>query len=68
MMEVVIGAKAMATFLVGLVSMVVAFAIGAVGNLVGSALAQRLRVMPAACAMPAVPKPASLEKMPRATP
>ena len=35
----VIGAKAMATFLVGLVSMVVAFAIGAVGNLVGSALA-----------------------------
>jgi len=35
----VIGAKAMATFLVGLISMVVAFAIGAVGNLVGSALA-----------------------------
>ena len=26
------------------------------------------RVRPAACAMPAVPRPASLEKMPRATP
>jgi ABC-2 type transport system permease protein len=35
----VIGAKAMATFLVGVVSMVVAFAVGAVGNLAGSALA-----------------------------
>ncbi|MCX6401640.1 MAG: ABC transporter permease subunit [Propionibacteriales bacterium] len=34
----VIGAKATATFLVGLVSMVVAFAVGALGNLVGSAL------------------------------
>ena len=27
-----------------------------------------LEDMPAACAMPAVPRPASLEKMPRATP
>ncbi len=35
----VIGAKAISTFLVGLGSMVVAFAIGALGNLVGSALA-----------------------------
>lgn len=35
----VIGAKAMATMLVGVVSMVVAFAIGAVGNLVGSTVA-----------------------------
>ena len=35
----VIGAKATATFLVGVVSMVVAFAVGALGNLVGSAVA-----------------------------
>lgn len=35
----VIGAKAMATFVVGIGSMVVAFAIGALGNLAGSALA-----------------------------
>ena len=35
----VIGAKAIATFLVGVVSMAVAFAVGALGNLVGSALA-----------------------------
>jgi hypothetical protein len=35
----VIGAKAIATIIVGIVSMLVAFAIGAVGNLVGSALA-----------------------------
>jgi ABC-2 type transport system permease protein len=35
----VIGAKAMATALVGLGSMAVAFAVGAVGNLTGSALA-----------------------------
>jgi len=35
----VIGAKAIATFLVGLGSMAVAFAVGAVGNLAGSALA-----------------------------
>ena len=35
----VIGAKAFATFLVGVGSMVVAFAVGALGNLVGSALA-----------------------------
>ncbi|MQW74965.1 ABC transporter permease subunit [Nocardioides sp. dk4132] len=35
----VIGAKAIATALVGLGSMAVAFAVGAVGNLVGSALA-----------------------------
>lgn len=34
----VIGAKATVTFLVGLVSMGVAFAVGAVGNLVGSAI------------------------------
>lgn len=34
----VIGAKAIATFLVGVVSMGVAFAVGALGNLVGSAL------------------------------
>ena len=35
----VIGAKAIATFLVGVVSMAVAFAVGALGNLAGSALA-----------------------------
>jgi len=35
----VIGAKAIATFLVGLVSMAVAFAVGALGNLAGSTLA-----------------------------
>jgi hypothetical protein len=35
----VIGTKAIATFLVGLGSMAVAFAVGAVGNLAGSALA-----------------------------
>jgi ABC-2 type transport system permease protein len=35
----VIGAKATATFLVGVVSMAVAFAVGAFGNLAGSALA-----------------------------
>jgi ABC-2 type transport system permease protein len=35
----VIGAKAIATFLVGVVSMAVAFAAGAMGNLAGSALA-----------------------------
>ncbi|MDZ5661748.1 ABC transporter permease subunit [Nocardioides sp. S-58] len=35
----VVGAKAIATVLVGLGSMVVAFAVGAVGNVVGSALA-----------------------------
>jgi ABC-2 type transport system permease protein len=35
----VIGAKAIATFLVGTVSMAVAFAVGALGNLAGSALA-----------------------------
>jgi ABC-2 type transport system permease protein len=35
----VIGAKAIATFLVGIVSMAVAFAVGAVGNVAGSALA-----------------------------
>jgi hypothetical protein len=35
----VIGAKAIATFLVGVVSMGVAFAVGALGNLAGSALA-----------------------------
>ncbi|CAB4938367.1 unannotated protein [freshwater metagenome] len=35
----VIGAKAIATFLVGIGSMAVAFAVGAVGNLAGSALA-----------------------------
>ena len=35
----VIGAKAFATFLVGIVSMAVAFAVGALGNLAGSALA-----------------------------
>ncbi|WP_107704926.1 ABC-2 transporter permease [Nocardioides allogilvus] len=35
----VINAKATATFLVGLVSMAVAFAVGALGNIVGSALA-----------------------------
>lgn len=35
----VIGAKAIATLLVGIGSMVVAFAVGALGNLVGSALA-----------------------------
>jgi ABC-2 type transport system permease protein len=35
----VIGAKAIATFLVGMVSMVVAFAVGALGNLAGSVLA-----------------------------
>jgi len=35
----VIGAKALATLVVGLVSMALAFAVGAVGNLVGSALA-----------------------------
>ena len=35
----VIGAKAIATFLVDVVSMVVAFAVGALGNLAGSALA-----------------------------
>lgn len=35
----VIGAKAIAIFIVGIVSMLVAFAIGAVGNLAGSALA-----------------------------
>ena len=34
----VIGAKAIATFLVGVVSMAVAFAVGALGNLAGSAL------------------------------
>ncbi len=34
-----IGAKAIATFLVGVVSMAVAFAVGALGNLAGSALA-----------------------------
>lgn len=34
----VIGAKAMATFLVGVASMAVAFAIGALGNLAGSAI------------------------------
>ena len=34
----VIGAKAIATFLVGIVSMAVAFAVGALGNLAGSAL------------------------------
>lgn len=34
----VIGAKATATFLVGVVSMVVAFAVGALGNLAGSAV------------------------------
>ncbi|WP_237111584.1 ABC transporter permease subunit [Nocardioides sp. WS12] len=34
----VIGAKATATFLVGVVSMAVAFAVGALGNLVGSAI------------------------------
>ena len=33
------GAKAIATFLVGVVSMAVAFAVGALGNLIGSALA-----------------------------
>ena len=35
----VIGAKAIATFLLGIVSMAVAFAVGALGNLAGSALA-----------------------------
>jgi hypothetical protein len=35
----VIGAKAIATLLVGLGSMVVAFAVGALGNVAGSALA-----------------------------
>lgn len=35
----VMGAKAIATFIVGVVSMVVAFAVGALGNLLGSALA-----------------------------
>ena len=35
----VIGAKAVATFVVGIVSMLVAFAIGALGNVIGSALA-----------------------------
>jgi len=35
----VIGAKAIATIIVGIVSMLMAFAIGAVGNFVGSALA-----------------------------
>jgi len=35
----VIGAKAIATFLVGIVSMAVAFTVGALGNLAGSALA-----------------------------
>ena len=35
----VIAAKAAATFIVGIVSMLVAFAIGALGNIVGSALA-----------------------------
>ena len=35
----VIGAKAIATFVVGIVSMLVAFAIGALGNVIGSALA-----------------------------
>lgn len=35
----VIGAKAVATIIVGIVSMLVAFTIGAVGNVVGSALA-----------------------------
>jgi len=35
----VIGAKAIATFLVGIVSMAVAFVVGALGNLAGSALA-----------------------------
>lgn len=35
----VIGAKALATLVVGLVSMALAFAVGAVGNLAGSALA-----------------------------
>jgi ABC-2 type transport system permease protein len=35
----VIGAKAIATFLVGIVSMAVAFAVGALGNLAGSTLA-----------------------------
>ena len=35
----VIGAKATATFLVGIVSMAVAFAVGALGNLAGSAVA-----------------------------
>lgn len=35
----VIGAKAFATFLVGVVSMAVAFAVGALGNLAGSTLA-----------------------------
>ena len=35
----VIGAKAIATFLVGIASMAVAFAVGALGNLAGSALA-----------------------------
>jgi ABC-2 type transport system permease protein len=35
----VIGAKAIATVVVGIVSMLVAFAVGAVGNVVGSALA-----------------------------
>ena len=35
----VIGAKALATFLVGVISMAVAFAVGALGNLAGSALA-----------------------------
>ncbi len=35
----VIAAKAVATFLVGVVSMVLAFAVGALGNLAGSALA-----------------------------
>ncbi len=35
----VIGAKAVAIFIVGIVSMLAAFAIGAVGNIVGSALA-----------------------------
>jgi hypothetical protein len=34
----VIGAKAIATFLVGVLSMAVAFAIGAIGNLLGSAI------------------------------
>lgn len=37
--ERVIGAKAVATVLVGIVSMLVAFTIGAVGNVVGSAIA-----------------------------
>lgn len=35
----VVGAKAIATFLVGIVSMAVAFAVGALGHLAGSALA-----------------------------